>query len=859
MLSLGATSVLAVVVAGQASDGGDDPDRLPRAKRRKHRPKSDRGLPPDQELAALATQYLSLQRKLWPDLAKAGLIPEPTTDNVAQMVDDFKVRHRVGEVDAAKWHPFRKRVRQLGGNYNRFSCDGSQPTSILDQMVSCLEYARKQMVFVPWQFIFADYSVTGRDPSRQGYTSFKRVVKEESNPIATTFIYDFNRASRDEVEWWELADFMRRMRKKLLGVSDGFDLDSPEFELKISIYSLVSRLFIKSVARGALRGARGAARRGRCVWKPSLGFTRQAKRDGSGNILLRKNGKPETVPCIDPESLPHRRLMYELFLEKNWSVYKIAQHFNESRIDDWDGWTDNGIKKTLGNPDAIGVFIFNQRGKQFNLETKKFEKVRNPRSEWEVLYDPNLAIIPMDWYRRARKKLAEARQSSPITGRKRSRNQKHPSTLFSGSLICGYCGNELTLARSTTKHKSLYCSNGPTGRHGCKLSSTKATRIIEDGLLSFLRETLFTEQFLQDLIGRANAHLEIELARPIENVAPLKARAKKLETTIRQQFLRQEASNDSELCEAYARRIAELQKELNAVKLKIRDASSACGKRCEPIKPERLQQYLQDLRAVLNQEPSAAAQAIRAVMGPITITQEKNDKKVGAEWIAKFSPNLIHLLRHVAKKNDYPDSITLDHQSDGIWISPKPVTVTLGKTPKYEQFGAEYARLHDSGAKIEVIAKKFGVTVMTVQDGLRFARNGERPSRRQQVRLPKEKRKRRRDVFLYVAIREDVVRLRDDKKLTFPEIQRWFLKHRSMKVSEPTLRRAYDAAHPERVEEALKNGACVFRGKTVRYDAPTHAEIRRRLAKGETAAKIAETVGCGVMTVYRVKKRGAEA
>jgi hypothetical protein len=217
------------------------------------------------------------------------------------------------------------------------------------------------------------------------------------------------------------------------------------------------------------------------------------------------------------------------------------------------------------------------------------------------------------------------------------------------------------------------------------------------------------------------------------------------------------------------------------------------------------------------------------------------------------------LLRHVAKKNDYPDSITLDHQSDGIWISPKPVTVTLGKTPKYEQFGAEYARLHDSGAKIEVIAKKFGVTVMTVQDGLRFARNGERPSRRQQVRLPKEKRKRRRDVFLYVAIREDVVRLRDDKKLTFPEIQRWFLKHRSMKVSEPTLRRAYDAAHPERVEEALKNGACVFRGKTVRYDAPTHAEIRRRLAKGETAAKIAETVGCGVMTVYRVKKRGAEA
>jgi hypothetical protein len=187
------------------------------------------------------------------------------------------------------------------------------------------------------------------------------------------------------------------------------------------------------------------------------------------------------------------------------------------------------------------------------------------------------------------------------------------------------------------------------------------------------------------------------------------------------------------------------------------------------------------------------------------------------------------------------------------------VTLTLGKTPKYEQFGAEYVRLHDSGAKIEVIAKKFGVTVMTVQDGLRFARTGRRPSRKQQVRLPKEKRIRRREVFLYLEIRENVARLRDTKKMTFPEIQGWFLKHRSMSVSEPTLRRAYDAAHPERVDEALENGTCVFRGKTVRYDAATHAEIRRRLAKGEPAAKIAEAIGCGVVTVYRVKKRGAEA
>jgi hypothetical protein len=49
--------------------------------------------------------------------------------------------------------------------------------------------------------------------------------------------------------------------------------------MMISLYGLLSRLFIKGLRERVIRGMRGAARRGGCLGKLSLGFTRRARRD----------------------------------------------------------------------------------------------------------------------------------------------------------------------------------------------------------------------------------------------------------------------------------------------------------------------------------------------------------------------------------------------------------------------------------------------------------------------------------------------------------------------------------------------------------------------------------------------------
>jgi hypothetical protein len=151
-------------------------------------------------LTRLAAEYLRLQRKHWPKLSRAGLLPDVSDLAVAAMVEDFKHRHRTGQVDPGPLRLLLMHCPKPGGSYNRYSCDNSSPRSILDQMANALEKARQEDRFVSWQYVFADYSVSGLNPSRQGYSSYKAVLGDEDHPIETTYIDDFTRASRDEVE-----------------------------------------------------------------------------------------------------------------------------------------------------------------------------------------------------------------------------------------------------------------------------------------------------------------------------------------------------------------------------------------------------------------------------------------------------------------------------------------------------------------------------------------------------------------------------------------------------------------------------------------------------------------------------------
>jgi DNA invertase Pin-like site-specific DNA recombinase len=575
--------------------------------------------------------------------------------------------------------PFARIVPKLGGNYNRYSCDNSSPTSILDQMGKALEKAHGENRFIIWSYIFADYSTSGLDPSRQGYGSLKAILSEPNHLIETIYIDDFTRAGRAEIEWWRLAALVKRCGKRLIGASDAFDLSNENSEMLITMYGLLSRLFIKGLREKVRRGMRGAAGRGTVLGKLPLGFTRKVKRDKDGNIVYRPDGRPRHEICIDPETQKHRVLMFELFSVKKWSPYQIARHFNALKIDDWDGWTESGIKKLLVGLDAMGIFFWNRTRREYDPEQDKIVVIENPRSEWERYINRDLRIVPVEWWADARRRLKnvwDKRQRTP----RPSRNQISASTLFSGTLRCEYCGAEIKLMRSTGKYKQLGCLNGMQHAHDCALSSSKSVKIVEECLLAFIRTNLFTEEVVRALLARANHYFAQEAQRPKVDTAPQKAEARKLIANIRkyQRFVEEEP--DEALCRSHNARIKELQARLNVVQAEIRDGERQNRKPPKPFELDRSRVFVPDLCELLNEEIPMAAQSLRTLCGQITIRQEKVEGRPGARWIAKFSPDVAALLRTVARDKRYSDAAALA-------VAPsdaQPVEIFLDQVPKYE-------------------------------------------------------------------------------------------------------------------------------------------------------------------------------
>jgi DNA invertase Pin-like site-specific DNA recombinase len=481
----------------------------PRAVRKRRTPKEERGLPPDGEIRKLAQVYLDMQRKLWPDLIQHGLLPAPSDEVLESFMLDFKRRHGGAAIEPLTAAVL-EACGQLAATYSRYSCENSRPESISDQLVNELRKAHEEKRFVPWVYVFADYSVTGLDSSRRGYTSLKTLLSDPIHPIETVYIDDFTRSSRDDIEWWKLASLIRRLRKRLIAASESFDLSNEDADTKIGLFNILTKLFLKSLRQKVRRGMRGAARRGHSLGRPALGYALTHAINTQGHYVYGPDGLPIWALCIDPASRKYVEMAFQWYGEPRWSMGRIAREFNRLKVDSGVGWTAASIRQLLKRLLYIGVMIYNRHRQERDLETGKIVVQENPRKEWEVVKMPHLRLIPDALWKKVALRLKQVRTNHPRTGKPWSRNANSASTLFSGTACCEYCSTperlkELVLTRSAGDYKTLRCICGTQGRHGCKLTTSKSVRIVEQSLLTFLRDTLLGDAVVEQLVEAGNA------------------------------------------------------------------------------------------------------------------------------------------------------------------------------------------------------------------------------------------------------------------------------------------------------------------------------------------------------------------
>ncbi|WP_437192503.1 helix-turn-helix domain-containing protein [Planctomicrobium sp. SH527] len=242
-----------------------------------------------------------------------------------------------------------------------------------------------------------------------------------------------------------------------------------------------------------------------------------------------------------------------------------------------------------------------------------------------------------------------------------------------------------------------------------------------------------------------------------------------------------------------------------------------------------------------------AAAAIRQLTGPISITQEPiPGKKHGARWIATFSPNLLALLHQIAKDKDYPDSMTLEFLSHGIWTTPMEVSAVIDEIPKYERLAPIFKEMRDNGASIQTIAAAHELTWDQVKKILHFADTGERP------KWPKKKKESKGNGAnreKYMSHCDEVVRRRSAGQ-SFAKIAL------ELDLAEQTVRRAWDHANLDATAKAAATGATPNRGSYRHLPTEKIQEAQKLLKEGKlTIREIATQTGLSPSTIRREKHR----
>lgn len=835
--------------------GEGSPQRNPR--RADAKPKHERGLPEPQTIRDLAATYLEVQHRLWSDTAAKGALPANTPAVIDDLAQQFKDRF----IDLS-WRPGAVGPGRLQGasialTYLRYSCDNSNPRSLPQQLRNCLERARRDGAFIPWEFVFADAAVTGTTAARRAYEMAKLTVMAKPQVARALYVDDLGRAARDAIETLTLRRMVVDNDCRLIGVSDGIDSSSPQSKLQVGFQGIMQEDFSDQLRAKVQRGREDAFREGRNIHSTAFGYKIEYVYDHAHNVRIRPNGKPETQRVIDKANAKWVQRIFRLYVKYKLSPGAIARRLNDRQAGGKRTWDSSTISQMLRRSLYRGVEFTGMTKSTRHPVTGKYMAKPVPESEWRRREVPALRIVDDELWDQAQRRLKLCSEAfAPRRGKGPSRRTVYPTTLFQP--VCGYCRSALVLGHSG-EYPSFRCPVGIRSKRGCKIRGYKSVKIFDTVLLQHVQEQLFTPAFLSQLVATANEFLQVEAAKPVQDEGPWRkklanrtAQSRRLMTAI----------------ELSSRPVEQLVEKLEACRAEIEDVQRQLAARRvantpapPPISAEEVERLVVDLPALLKGNVKVAAPILAEVLGPIEVTVlpcKKGDKPV---WQARFSANLTPIVAHVAAYKQYPSAPTWEYLNLRRWILPADATVPLVVTPQHRLLAPGVLAMAEAGASIQQIAAAHGICWSAARDVLEFARTGKLPdwTKRPWSGGVSARAGDRKVIPKYVKHAQRVVELVDGEKLSNKVVAQRIREETGEAIAPGTVMRAYCHAHQAEVQRAAAQGERFARPTVgTRLPPETVREIRRLLASGISKSKIARAVGCGTSTVYREEVRMRE-
>lgn len=334
--------------------------------------------------------------------------------------------------------------QRIGCLYIRVSTHDQDEISPDTQKKLCLEFAKKNNLFVPPEFIFME-SVSGRDAKkRKEFQKMIALAKAPEHPIDVIIVWKFSRFARNQEESIVYKSMLRKDNVEVLSVSEPL-VDGPFGTLIERIIEWMDEYYSIRLSGEVMRGMKEKALRHGYQSTPCLGYNAV----GGGQPFVINE---EEMKIVD-------------FIFKSYDAGKdatrIARMCNERGYKTKRGnrFERRNIDYILRNPFYIGVVTWNGIQFQGNHE------IRHSAEE----FDARVALM------NARKRPSKSRNVSTC---------KH---WLSGLVKCSVCGATMAFGGSEAC-RTFTCWKYAKGMH--KESSTISVKKIEAAFFSSLDQIL---------------------------------------------------------------------------------------------------------------------------------------------------------------------------------------------------------------------------------------------------------------------------------------------------------------------------------------------------------------------------------
>lgn len=474
--------------------------------------------------------------------------------------------------------------------YARYSSDRQSEASAEDQARLCRERASREGWTVVGEFL--DAALSGATRDRPQLIAMLARAAEFDIVLAESL----DRISRDQED---IAAIHKRLR--FAGVEIVTLADGEIGEIHIGLKGTMAALFLKDLGQKTRRGQMGRVHAGRIPGGLSYGYDKVHRLDERGEA-------ERGLRVINEAEAEVVRRIFRQWLA-NISPREIARELNAEGIPGprgglWRASTITGHRQRrngiIYNSLYAGIIQFNRQTFLRDPDTRRRVARPNPRSEWKEQAVPHLRIVDQATWNAVQARI-ERGSSQP------AHRLRRPRRLFSGLLVCGECGGNVTIRCG----EQWGCSNhSETGT--CSNKRLTLNGVIERRVLGALQDRLLDPSLVSEYVAAYHAAEREALARHTETKADLKKKLREADAKVKR--LAAAIAAGADVAEVVAM-LRESSAERDAIGAELADLEASRVVTMHPRLADAYRKRIAELSAALEGPSTLRAEAKQALRG----------------------------------------------------------------------------------------------------------------------------------------------------------------------------------------------------------------------------------------------------